>query len=373
MVSLTRPAAASIAALTLLIGAACTSNSSTTPNTANDTGVNNTSITQATPTVSNQVKKSTNELSTQDLVKLAEPSVVRIATNSGVGTGFIVDAAGYIVTNNHVVQSSSGRNVASVQVTTSDGGSFTGKVVGTDPRSDLALVKIEASGLTALKIGNLDDVQVGQDVVAIGYALDLKGGEGPSYSVTRGIISAKNRAISESQFGLLGSVQTDAAINHGNSGGPLLNLFGEVVGVNTAIAPDPTTGEVAPGIGFAVGADTVKAVFEQLKATGKVNRGLLGIQNFDALRPAKAKELKLPDGASGVLIGTDGVAVGGPADKAGIRVGDVISKIGDFQIRNEADLAVAMIRTAPGQKVTVEYYRDAKKLTTDVTLATPTS
>lgn len=367
MVSLTRPAAASIAALTLLIAAACSPTSSTAP--AASTGGTNGA--EATPTVSTQIKQTTNGLSTQDLVKLAEPSVVRIATNSGVGTGFIVDEEGYIVTNNHVVQSSSGRNVATVQVTTSDGATYTGKVVGNDSRSDQALVKIEATGLKALKIGSLDEVQVGEDVVAIGYALDLKGGEGPSYSVTRGIVSAKNRAINESQFGLLGSIQTDAAINHGNSGGPLLNLFGAVVGVNTAIAPDPTTGGVAPGIGFAVGADTVRAVYEQLKANGKVNRGMLGIQNFEALRPAKAKEIGLPAETAGVRIGADGVAPGGPAEKGGIRVGDVISKIGQFQIRNEADLAVAMIRTAPGQKVAVEYYRDGKKATAEVTVGTP--
>ncbi|MEO6398236.1 MAG: trypsin-like peptidase domain-containing protein [Tepidiformaceae bacterium] len=370
MFSLTKSAGATLAALTLVVGAACTSTTTSSPPTA-DTGSNGTSAPVVTPTLATQVKKTTGELTTQDLVKLAEPSVVRIATNGGVGTGFIVDEAGFIVTNNHVVQTSSGRNAATVQVTTSDGATYTGRVVGADPRSDQALVKIEATGLKALKIGNLDDVQVGQDVVAIGYALDLKGGEGPSYSVTRGIISAKNRAISESAFGLLGSIQTDAAINHGNSGGPLLNLFGEVVGMNTAIAPDPTTGAVAPGIGFAVGADTMKAVYEQLKANGKVSRGLLGIQNFEALRPAKAKQLGIPDGSTGVVIGPEGVASGGPADKAGIRGGDVISKIGEFAIRNEADLAVAMIRTAPGQKVGVEYYRDGKKQTTDVTLATP--
>ena len=103
-----------------------------------------------------------------------------------------------------------------------------------------------------------------------------------------------------------------------------------------------------------------------------MNRGLLGIQNFEALRPAKAKELGLPNGTAGVLIGSAGVASGGPADKGGIRAGDVVSKVGEFQIRNEADLAVAMIRNAPGQKVSVEYYRGDKKQTTDVTLATPT-
>jgi S1-C subfamily serine protease len=296
--------------------------------------------------------------------------VVRIATNGGVGTGFVVDADGYILTNGHVVQTASGRTAATVTVTMSDGNDLTGRVVGIDTRSDLALVKVDQGSLTPLKIGNLEDTSVGQDVVAIGYALDLKMGEGPSYTVTRGVISAKNRAIQESSP-ILGAIQTDAAINHGNSGGPLLNLFGEVVGVNTAIAPDPTTGEVAPGIGFAVGADTVKAVFEQLKATGKVNRGLLGIQNFDALRPAKAKSLGLPDGTTGVLIGDRGIATGGPADQGGIKIGDVVSKVGDYAIRNEADLAVAMIRSAPGQKVTVEYYRDGKKQTATVTLATP--
>lgn len=368
MVRIPRPLLASVAALTLLAGAACSSNASSTPAESNSTisaGSANT-----TPTVATQVKKAAGELSTQDLVKLAEPSVVRIATNGGVGTGFVVDAGGYIVTNNHVVQTASGRTAATVTVTLSDGSEATARVVGTDARSDLALIKVDQTGLTALKVGNLEETAVGQDVVAIGYALDLKMGEGPSYSVTRGIISAKNRAIQETSP-ILGAIQTDAAINHGNSGGPLLNLFGEVVGVNTAIAPDPTTGEVAPGIGFAVGADTVKAVFEQLKAAGKVNRGLLGIQNFDALRPARARVLGLPDGAAGVLIGTGGIAAGGPAEKAGIKAGDVVSKVGDYPIRNEADLAVAMIRSAPGQTISVEFYRDGKKQTVQVTLGTP--
>jgi S1-C subfamily serine protease len=366
-----RPLLASALALSLAAGVACSSNSGSPQSNAGVNAPGNTTTAPApTATASNQVKKATNELSTQDLVKLAEPSVVRIATNGGVGTGFIVDADGYIVTNGHVVQTVSGRTAANVTVTLSDGNELTGKVVGLDDRSDLALVKVDQTGLTPLKIGNLEDTAVGQDVVAIGYALDLKMGEGPSYTVTRGIISAKNRAIQETSP-ILGAIQTDAAINHGNSGGPLLNLYGEVVGINTAIAPDPSTGEVAPGIGFAVGADTVKAVYEQLKATGKVNRGLLGIANFDALRPAKAKALGLPDGTTGVLIGDRGVASGGPAEKGGIKIGDVISKVGDYPIRNEADLAVAMIRSAPGQTVKVEYYRDGKKQTTDVTLGTP--
>ena len=370
MANFSRPALAGVTALILLIGAACSSNT-VAPREA-DAGptTSNSSSVQATPTVVTQVKKTTGELSTQDLVKLAEPSVVRIATTSGVGTGFIADADGYIITNNHVIQTASGRNAATVTVTLSDGAEVTGRVVGADSRADLALVKIDQTGLKALPIGSLEQTAVGQDVVAIGYALDLTGGEGPSYSVTRGIISAKNRAIKESSP-ILGAIQTDAAINHGNSGGPLLNLFGEVVGVNTAIAPDPTTGDIAPGIGFAVGADTVKAVYEQLKATGKVNRGLLGISNFDALRPAKARTLGLAETATGVLIGARGVAPGGPAEKAGIQVGDVISKIGNYPVKTEADLAVAMIRQAPGEIASVEFYRDGKRQTVQVTLGTP--
>ena len=192
----------------------------------------------------------TTELSVADLVKRADPSIVRIQTTAGVGTGFIVSDDGYLVTNNHVVQGRTGRAQDTVQVTLSDGSVLVGKVVGTDARADLAVVKLErATPFQALKIAKLEDVVVGQDVVAIGYALDLKAGEGASYSVTKGIISAKNRAINEGSPAS-GAIQTDAAINHGNSGGPLLNLQGEVVGVNTAIAPDPTTGQVAAGIGF---------------------------------------------------------------------------------------------------------------------------
>src|SRR5690606_7872497 len=160
------------------------------------------------------------------------------------------------------------------------------------------------------------------------YALDLEGGEGPSFSVTRGIVSQKNRGIQETSP-ILGSVQTDAAINRGNSGGPLLNLYGEVVGVNTALQPDASspTG-IAQGIGYAVGADTVRAVYEELKAEGRVSRGLLGVRGFEALRPARARELGVPEDKGGVYLprpeemlvaNATSVEPGGPADQAGIR------------------------------------------------------
>lgn len=314
-------------------------------------------------------------LSVADLVKLAEPSVVRVQTNSGVGTGWIVSETGDIITNFHVIESTSGRVSTNIKVTLSDGAEVTASVVGTDARGDLALLNINMTGLKALKIGDLNQVVVGQDVVAIGYALDLKRGEGPSFSVTRGIVSAKNRGIEESST-ILGAIQTDAAINHGNSGGPLLNMAGEVIGVNTAIAPDPTstTGATAPGIGFAIGADTVKAVYQELKESGKIERGLFGIADFSALRPAQAKTLGIPTEVSGVYLqAATSVAAGGPAAQGGLRVGDVVTKIGDYVIRNESDLSVAMIRQQPGDKVTVEYYRDGKLASTTVTLGTPTS
>ncbi len=359
-----------LAGLALLAAAACSSGG-TAPVAGGGGDVS--AISTDTPAPSAQAATTTSlsttkEMSVADLVKLAEPAVVRIETTSGVGSGFVVSADGDIITNNHVVTSTAGRTLTTVQVTLSDGAVQTGKVVGVDPRSDLALVKIDASGLKPLKFGSLANTLVGQDVVAIGFALDLSGGEGASFSVTRGIVSAKNRGIEESAT-ILGAIQTDAAINHGNSGGPLLNLSGEVIGVNTAIKSDPTTGEVAPGIGFAVGVDTVKAVYTQLKETGKVNRGLLGITAFDALRPARAAELGIP-AEGGVVLGDRSVQAGGPAATAGIKAGDVIVTIGSDRVRNEADLAVAMIEHHPGETVEVGIYRDGKKLTVKVTLGT---
>lgn len=363
-----RPLAAGFLGIAVLAGAACSSSPSA-PTASNDTSPQSTTA-AAKPTTQTTVSKAANELSTADLVKLAEPSIVRIETNSGVGTGFVVDPDGYILTNNHVITTSRGSIANGIRVTLSDGSVVTATVVGADPKSDLALIKIDKTGLKALPFADLSNVEIGQDVVAIGYALDLGGGEGPSFSVTRGIVSQKNRAISEtSTSSILGAIQTDAAINHGNSGGPLLGMFGEVVGINTALAPDPTTGETASGIGFAVGSDIAKAVVEQLKANGKVNRGFLGISGFEALRPAKAKELNLPDGTTGLLLAN--VSAGSPAGNAGLQSNDVIVKLGSTQISNESDLAVALIHHGAGEKVTVEFYRDGKKQSTDMTLGTP--
>jgi S1-C subfamily serine protease len=311
-------------------------------------------------------------MSIADLVELVTPAIVRIESGGGVGTGFIVDGAGYIVTNNHVVESANLTGLGTVNVTLSDGEILSGTIVGTDPKADLALVKIEGGPYHALELGSLDEVRIGQEVVAIGYALDLSQGEGPSFTVTSGIISQKNRAISESAP-ILGAIQTDAAINHGNSGGPLLTLSGEVVGVNTALAPDETSlSGVAQGIGFAVGVDTVRAVWTQLRDDGVVRRGLLGVRGFQALRPAHARDLGIPEDEGGIyLVSPDSVDPGGPAALAGIRSGDVVTRIGGVEVETEADLAVAMIENPPGTVVEVEVYRGAEQLSFEVTLGTP--
>ncbi len=319
------------------------------------------------PTPSPEVAFS-NELTPAEIVRLLEPSVVRISTNSGVGTGFVVDSDGYIITNRHVIVDRLGQVATAITVTFNDGAAYTATVVGADERTDLAVLLVPVTGLQAVQLGSLAETYVGQDVVALGYALDLRGGEATTFTVTRGIISAKNRGISETFSGILGSIQTDAAINHGNSGGPLVNLYGEVIGVNTSLAPDPTTGGVAQGIGFAVGVDTVKAVFEEVLESGSVNRGFLGIGAFEALRPAKARELGVPDSQGGIVVGQ--VTAGGPSDLAGMLAGDVIVSIDGMAIATEADLAVALIRTNSGDTVDVEIYRGAELQTLRITLGT---
>lgn len=383
------PAAAGVAAVTLLVGAACSSNTGAAGPAASTGGSSQSSQSSAAV---QSVAKPGQRYSTPDLVKATQPAVVRIQTQSGVGTGFFVSSDGYIMTNNHVVASTRGVAYSSVQVTMDDGTVKTGQVVGTDVKSDLALVKVDGSNFPALKFATLENTNVGDDVLAIGYALDLGNGVASpgSPTVTEGIVSAKNRAIQESQVdastgvNILGSIQTDAAINHGNSGGPLLNFNGDVVGINTSLVPDQETGGTATGIGLAVGADTANAVFQQLKDTGKVNRGLLGVQFFQSIKAAKAKQLGVPADTLGIYLPTSqdmqtagtrttggSVQAGGPADVGGLKAGDVITKIADVTVHDESELAVALIQHHPGEKVSVEYYRNGQKQTTTVTLGTP--
>jgi len=368
MQRITGPLTALVAGAILLAGAACSSNEGGGNARDDDTASPAASTTTAPAGDPTTTLSTSNEMPVAELVEKAEPAIVRIETGSGVGTGFVVDADGYIITNNHVIEGPTGGVSSSIMVTLSDGTELSASVVGRDTRTDLALIQVDQGGLTPLPLGELSETVVGQDVVAIGYALDLRLGEGPSFSVTRGIISAKNRAIEESQALIFGSIQTDAAINHGNSGGPLLNLSGEVVGVNTAIAPDGSGG-VAVGIGFAVGVDTVEAVYEELLDDGRVNRGFLGIGGFESLQPAQARERGLDEGTGGIIAGE--ITAGGPADAAGFQPGDIVTKIAETEIRTEADLAVALILNGAGESVTVEFYRGDEAMSAEVTLGTP--
>jgi putative serine protease PepD len=347
-----------VAASVIAFGAACSSvGGSDSPSTADDQAAN-------VPTASEPASfDSVNSVA--DLVEAADASVVRVATGGGVGTGFIISDDGYIVTNNHVVESNSR---ASVEVTLSDGSVHDATIVGTDPRADLAVLKIDATGLQALALAEMDDVRVGEDVVAMGYALDLTGGDGAAYSVSRGIVSAKNRAISGDANAILGAIQTDAAVNHGNSGGPLLDMDGDVVGVITSLVPDSSTGSVAQGIALAVGSDVVDAVVDEIIATGQVDRGVLGISNFSALRPAEAEAAGLDADTEGVVIGQGGLAASGAASRGGLQDGDIITEVGGYAVANETGLAVALVRLNAGETVEVKVYRGGQELTLDVTL-----
>lgn len=383
--------AGGLSALAIAGGAACSSNSKSPASVASNG--HQSTATSSSPTPQPQqpavsvsgsnANQATGPVSA--VVKAAQPAVVRIETSGGVGTGFFVSSDGYIVTNDHVIQITSRRattTASNIQVTMDDGTVKTASVVGEDSKSDLTLLKVDGSGFSYLKFASLENTNVGDEVVAIGYALDLSNGQGAP-TVTSGIVSAKNRAISETDTtAVLGSIQTDAAINHGNSGGPLLNMNGEVVGINTSLVPDQETGTAAIGISLAVGADTANAVFGQLKASGKVDRGYLGIQYFRPVRPAQAKQLGMPNGTGGVYLptgnelnqegltgtGASSVAPNGPAAQGGIQPGDVITAIAGQPVSDESQLAVALINHHAGEKVSVQIFRGGKSQTLDVTL-----
>ena len=379
---ISRKLVAGMAAIGLLAGVACSgvdsagSSDDPSPSAAattiapTETAPTNSSAAPTPTTPSTVVEPtrppSTPDLSVVELVQLAEPAIVRIAVGGGVGTGFVVDPDGFILTNNHVIDAVATSPELTILVTMSDGAVIPAELIGRDPRADLALLKIDRRGLLALAIGKLDEVVVGQAVVAIGFPLDLPGGDGASFSVSTGIISAKNRIIEGGA--IFGAIQTDAAITNGNSGGPLLNLRGEVVGVNTAIAVNRVVGGAASGIGFAVGADSVTAVYDELRELGEVRRALIGISNFSPVRPARAQALGIPEEIGGIFAGV--VEPTGPAGQAGLQDGDTIVRIADFDIVNESDLAEALIVLDPGDTVFVTFYRDGERLTVEATLGT---
>lgn len=261
---------------------------------------------------------------------------------SGSGSGVIISDQGYIVTNNHVIE-----NASEIQVILNDNRKYTAKIVGADPSTDIAVLKIEADNLTALPFGNSDDLRVGEWVLAVGNPFNL------TSTVTAGIVSAKARNInllSDRKSGdvvpIESFIQTDAAVNPGNSGGALVNTRGELIGINTAIASQ--TGSYS-GYSFAVPANLVQKVVSDLVDYGIVQRGYLGVQIADITQELK-EEKKLPD-TKGVYIAS--VVNDGSADKAGIKEGDVIVKIGSKEVNSSATLQEEIGRRRPGDKVAV--------------------
>ena len=257
----------------------------------------------------------------------------------GAGSGVIISNDGYILTNNHVVE-----GAKEVTVTLADKKEYNAEIIGRDPKTDLAVVKIEAKkAFPAAAMGNSEQLRVGDWVLAIGNPFGL------NHTVTSGIVSAKGRVIGAGPYDDF--IQTDASINPGNSGGPLFNMSGEVVGINTAIIPQ------GQGIGFAIPVNTAKPLIPQLVSNGQVTRGYLGV-NIQTITPELAKALNVED-REGALVSD--VSAGSPADKGGVKRGDIIIAYDGKQVKDNHDLPGMVAATPVDTKVTVSVLRDGKK------------
>jgi putative serine protease PepD len=313
-------------------------------------------VSSATGTRSTSTAPIVDRSSLASIAAQVQPSVVDISTGSGEGSGVVLTADGAILTNNHVVDTARG---GTVEVTFSDGRSAQAKIVGTDPVGDLAVIKAQGvSGLTAATFGDSDALQVGDTVLALGSPLGLQG------TVTAGIVSALHRTIDEggeqpspfsqgsARRSIGDAIQTDAAINPGNSGGPLVNTAGQVIGINTAIA---TSGQAAGniGVGFAIPSNKAKSAAEQLMRGGKVSHPYLGVS--------------VTNGDGGALIAD--VTAGSPADKAGLRKGDLITRAGSRAVSNANDLVGAVQAGKAGDELVLTVKRDGSDRQVTVRLA----
>jgi serine protease Do len=284
-----------------------------------------------------------------------QAQIPREQREHALGSGVLVSADGYILTNNHVI-----RHATQIKVMLSDTRTFTGKLVGGDPQTDVAVVKIEGKDLPTASLGDSSTLRVGDIVMAFGNPFGL------NFTVTRGAVSALNRSEGGIE-NIQNFIQTDAPINPGNSGGALVNVDGQVVGINTAIL----SGENGPGgeggfigIGFAIPINMAKHVMEDLIKNGKVSRGYLGA-TIHSLDEGLAHAFDVPD-TSGALI--EDVKPGGPADKAGLKNGDVIRKYNGQTVTDSGQLIALVTNTDPGTVVTLEVLRSGKPLTLKVTL-----
>ncbi|WP_112133305.1 S1C family serine protease, partial [Glycomyces dulcitolivorans] len=287
-----------------------------------------------------------------DIVNKVSPSVVTIVTDSAEGSGVVYSKDGYIVTNNHVVD-----GAQTVEVRFSDGTTADAQIIATDSTQDLAVIQVSGvDDLTPIAFGDSDSIQVGDAAVAIGSPLGLEG------TVTTGIVSALDRSMTvagEEQQGfqqqssstLTGLIQTDAAINSGNSGGALVNGNGELIGINTAIA---TTDSGSIGLGFAIPSNTVQSVVEQLIEGGSVEQGYLGVSVADT------------DGNGAMVLSVES---GSPAETAGLQEGDVITAVDGNPVTSASEVVAAVQGTASGTEVAITYTRDGAEESTTATLA----
>ncbi|HSX28067.1 MAG TPA: trypsin-like peptidase domain-containing protein [Candidatus Saccharimonadales bacterium] len=312
-----------------------------------------------------------------DVANKVSPSVVSVNTtqtsaggvfgqaveSQGAGTGIIVSSDGYVLTNKHVIPDGTDK----VQIVTANGTTYDNvQVIGRDPSNDIAFLKIQGvKDLTAAKLGDSDSVRVGQKVIAIGNALGQF-----QNTVTQGIISGKGRPLqasdssdSQSTESLSNLFQTDAAINPGNSGGPLLNINGEVIGINTAVA------EQAQGIGFALPINDAKGLLQGVLSQGKVVKAFLGVQ-YIMLTPATSKQVNADlDHGALVYAGTGNpIVAGSPAEKAGLKRGDIITQVNGKDVNENAPLASRLGQFQPGDQVSLTVHRDGKDQTIKVTL-----
>jgi S1-C subfamily serine protease len=288
---------------------------------------------------------------------------------TGTGSGVIISSEGLIVTNNHVVADAEGNIVSEVKVRLPDKRTFTAKVLGTDPRSDLAVIKINATGLSAIELGDSDAIEVGQWVLAVGNPL------GYDQTVSVGVVSNKSRSLSSESGSLLNAIQTDAAINPGNSGGALTDAQGKLIGINSAIISNTGT---SIGIGFAIPVNRVKKVAEEIIKTGKVRYPYFGIginpeTDHILTRPGFRERLSnytdvtnLPE--EGMIVMSNQLPAEGPAYRAGIRPLDVIESIDDKAITSSLDFYSAMDNKHIGQSIKVKIWSKGKTRTVSLTL-----
>ena len=312
-------------------------------------------VVRQVPVADSQPAAATSGLSVNSIYKRAYRGVVEVKVNSQTtdpfggtrsqsaeGSGFVYDTDGHVITNQHVVD-----GATSVRVTFWNGKTYTARVVGTDPSTDLAVLDVDApsSVLYPLTLGDSSKVQVGDNVVAIGAPFGL------AETVTAGIVSALHRQMtSPNNFTIDDSIQTDAAINHGNSGGPLLDAQGHVIGVNAQIESDSGGSD---GVGFAIPSNTIKSIASQLISNGAAQHAYLGVELGDSGTSARVVSVRAST----------------PASKAGLRAGDVITAIGGGHISSSDELRAAINARKPGDRVSITYTRNGTRHTVSLTLA----